>query len=268
MGFPLLADIQAGVFYPPHLFFYVLSFFDAVRVIFVLHYLIAISGAYLLCRHWGYPRYHSMIGAVLFTFGGTTVSLINLLNHFQSAVWLPWTMLLWERFLRHAYLGQLRHLCFGASVPTPRRLAGDLHDERRFACGCKDYESKIGAARRNLVRPTFWLFVANLVVILLTMMQLLPTLELIHASRREESIPFVEAASWSLNPWTLLNLFFLDKKVDMSLGDATQMFFGLDIPFFVSYYFGAIFIPGAWLVGVLHQARKKDLFSPCLLQPL
>jgi hypothetical protein len=39
------------------------------------------------------------------------------------------------------------------------------------------------------------------------MMQLPPTLELIHASRREESIPFVEAASWSLNPWALLNLF-------------------------------------------------------------
>src|SRR3970040_1937149 len=36
MGFPLLANFQSGVFYPPHLFLLVLPFFSALRAIFFL----------------------------------------------------------------------------------------------------------------------------------------------------------------------------------------------------------------------------------------
>jgi len=89
MGFPLLAAFQSGVFYPPHLCFGV-GFFSAIRVIFVLHFLIAGIGGYYLCRNWNYPPCLSIVGALLFTLGGTVVSLSNLLNHFQTAVWLPW----------------------------------------------------------------------------------------------------------------------------------------------------------------------------------
>ena len=50
MGFPLAANIQAGAFYPPHLLFPVLSFFDAIRVLFVFHFFVAAGGIYLLVR--------------------------------------------------------------------------------------------------------------------------------------------------------------------------------------------------------------------------
>ena len=54
----------------------------------------------------------------------------------------------------------------------------------------------------------------------------------------------------------------------MGLADATQMFFGLDIPFFVSYYFGAIFIPGAWFVAYYGKPKRKSHFRRIdLLQP-
>jgi len=89
MGFPLLADFQSGAFYPPHVFFWILSFFPAIRAIFVFHFLVAGVGAYWLCRSWKYPPYLSVVGALLFALGGTIVSLANLLNHFQTAVCSP-----------------------------------------------------------------------------------------------------------------------------------------------------------------------------------
>src|SRR5262245_40140154 len=99
MGFPLLAAFQSGVFYPPHLLLLLLSFFPAIRAIFIFHFLIAWIGAYYLCRNWKFPTYLSVVGALLFALGGTVVSLSNLLNHFQTAVWLPWIILSWEKLL-------------------------------------------------------------------------------------------------------------------------------------------------------------------------
>jgi hypothetical protein len=57
MGFPLLADFQSAPFYPPHLVFLLVSFFDAIRILFVFHYLVSALGAYALGRQWGYPAY-------------------------------------------------------------------------------------------------------------------------------------------------------------------------------------------------------------------
>src|SRR5262245_26796812 len=99
MGFPLLAAFQSGVFYPPHLSLLILSFFPPIRVIFIFHFLVAGIGAYYLCRNWKLPPYLSIVGAMLFALGGMVVSLTNLLNHFQTAVWLPWVILSWEKLL-------------------------------------------------------------------------------------------------------------------------------------------------------------------------
>src|SRR5919106_3292587 len=99
MGFPLLADFQSGTFYPPHLLLFVFPFFSAIQILFIFHYVIAATGAYILCRHWRHGRALAVLGALLFTLGGIMISLTNLLNHFQTAVWLPWAVYLWETFL-------------------------------------------------------------------------------------------------------------------------------------------------------------------------
>ena len=98
-GFPNLAAFQSGAFYPPHLLFLFFSFFASIRALFVLHFLIAAIGTYVLLRSWRYSPDLSLVGSLLFTLGGFVVSLSNLLNHFQSAVWLPWVILAWEQLL-------------------------------------------------------------------------------------------------------------------------------------------------------------------------
>jgi hypothetical protein len=248
MGFPMLADFQLGVFYPPHLLFLGLPFIQAVSWVYFFHYLVAVIGSYLLCRHWSYPRHQAIIGALLFTLSGTTVSLINLLNHFQSAVWLPWTILFWERFLlRNSWrnfmimiAGFLMQFLAGSPEIYTMSMVLLMVDGLSLL-------RKEGDGRMWKVLP--WLAAANLAVATLAAVQLLPAIELIFQSRRQESIPYQEAASWSLNPWSLVNLVFLDKRVDMGQGDGTQLFFDRDLPFFVSHYVGAIFLFGIcfWL---------------------
>ena len=89
MGYPLLADFQSAPFYPPHLFFLAFPFFTAIRVLFLFHYIVAATGAYLLCRRWNYPPYLGLVGALLFTLGGTVVSLTNLLITFKPPFGFP-----------------------------------------------------------------------------------------------------------------------------------------------------------------------------------
>lgn len=256
MGFPVLADFQSGVFYPPHLFFLALPLFQAIRALFIFHYLVAIIGAYLLCRWWNYSRPHAMIGAILFTLGGTTISLTNLLNHFQSAVWLPVVVLLWERFLRQRSCWNFVFLAlslltqFLAGSPEIYAMTLILLAVDGFAM-----EDVKGIAR--FTRPLWALASANLLVAALSMVQLLPSIELSLQSRRMQPIPFQEAMDWSLDPWSLVNLIFLDKGVDMKMGDGTQLFFGRNIPFFISYYFGAVFLFGFCFWLFYNSAKEK-----------
>src|SRR5262245_45958820 len=100
MGFPLLANFQAGAFYAPNLAYLVLPFWTAVRATFVLHFVVAAVGAYWLCRFWGWSRYIAVIVAVLFCFFGVIVSLLSLLYLFLSAVLLPCAVLSSERVFR------------------------------------------------------------------------------------------------------------------------------------------------------------------------
>jgi hypothetical protein len=238
MGFPLLADFQSGAFYPPHLFLAVLPFFTAIRALFVAHFLIAGAGAYLVFRRWRYPVYLAIIGAVLFTVGGTTVALTNLLNHFQTAVWLPWMVLTWERLLEAPCW---KRFVASGSISAAALLAGSpeifvLCIALMFLDGMR-IKASVATLSWAQVAVLFLghiLFVAGLV-----MVQALPTAELVLESRRQQPIPPQEALSWSLNPVNLLNLFFIDKVIDADAAVGMRFFFIRQTPFLVSYYLGA-----------------------------
>ncbi|MBI2230071.1 MAG: YfhO family protein [Deltaproteobacteria bacterium] len=267
MGFPLLAAFQSGVFYPPHLLLLLLPFFSACRTLFVLHFLIAGVGTYKLCREWKYPAYLSLIGALLFTFGGTIVSLTNLLNHFQSAVWLPWVILLWERVLRR--LSWARFLAFTV-ILTLQCLAGSpeifamsivlvLFDGLRV----KPTLPNVSYARLISI-----LAAAKLIFMLLAMAQLLPSAELYFQSRRQEPLPAQEALNWSLDPLSLLNLFVLDKEIDATSSIGTRYFFHRAPSFLISYYLGAIAILGACIGFLVGSVRERLALSGAIILSL
>jgi len=256
MGFPLLAAFQSGVFYPPHLLLLIPSFFAAIRVIFILHFLIAGIGAYHLCRNWKFPPYLSVVGALLFALGGTIVSLSNLLNHFQTAVWLPWLVLSWEKILGSCSWKSFLGFIF---FTTMQFLAGS---PELFALSM--LLVLIDGVRVRQLMPAISygkmlsVFVAgNLLVLGLVMVQVLPTAELFLESRRQQPIPPQEAFHWSLRPMSLLNLFFLDKEIDPTTSKGVRLFFGREAPFFLSYYLGAISAFGVSLWLYFSSLREK-----------
>ena len=256
MGFPLLAAFQSGVFYPPHLLLLMPPFFTAIRAIFILHFLIAAVGAYYLCRNWKCPPYLSIVGALLFALGGTVVSLTNLLNHFQTAVWLPWVILSWEKLLSWRswknFLGftLITAMQFLAGSPElfAISMALVLIDGMKF-------RQSVPAISHGKLLSVF--LGVNLLVLGLVMVQVLPTAELFLESRRQQPIPFQEAFHWSLKPGSLLNLFFLDKEVDLTTSKGMRLFFGREAPFFVSYYLGAISAFGISLWLYFSSLREK-----------
>jgi hypothetical protein len=264
MGYPLLADFQSAAFYPPHLFFLVSPFFTAIRVLYLFHYMVAAAGGYLLCRRWNYPPYLALIGALLFTLGGAVVSLTNLLNHFQAAVWLPAVLLVGERLLltqswkNFLLLTLMLVLQFLAGSPEFYVLS--------MALLCLD-GLRIRAIERNIsYQRVFCLFAAaNVLVMGLAMVQILPTAELYLESRGRNPIVYSEAVQWSLHPLRLLNLFFLDTGVDTTLPSGVRLFFAPNIPFFLSHYLGAIALVGVSLWFFYGTRKEKGVLLTLII---
>lgn len=267
MGFPLLADFQSGAFYLPHLFYFVLPFFVAVRVTLFFHYLVAALGSYILCRKWDYPPYLSLIGAILFTFGGLLVSLTNLLNHFQTAVWLPWVIFLGEKVLR--------------SCRWKDFLAFTLASLLQFLAGSPEIYAlsmvllllgflRIGSEEKGISYWRVFLLplAANALMAGLAMIQVLPTIELFRESRGSIPVQYTEYITYSLHPLNVINLFFLDKEINTFIGNGVQLFFLQDIPFLLSHYIGVIALLGVPVWFFYASRRERVLVLGLLIVSL
>jgi hypothetical protein len=260
MGFPLLADFQSGSFYPPHLLFLVWPFFTAIRILYVLHYMVAALGAYRLCRHWGYPPYLALIGGELFALGGTLVSLSNVLNHFQTAVWLPWVVLWWEKT---RLLSDQKSFVYLALLLVVQFLAGspELYLMTLALLLLDTWRIDNGPRRIKLRRTLLLLGSLNVVVMALSMAQILPTVELLLESRGSYRVDYSESAMWSLQPWSLINLFFLDKEVDPKIINGVNPLFLQKIPFLISHYLGPFSMLGILLWLCCASRKEKVLLS-------
>jgi len=111
-GFPLLAEGQAGVFYPLNLLLYpFLPFSLAVNLGFLLNFFLAGLFTFFYCRalrisHWG-----SVLAAIAFAFGGFFVFRLKHLNLINAAIWLPLQFYLLEKYFngrkKYNWLGLL-----------------------------------------------------------------------------------------------------------------------------------------------------------------
>jgi hypothetical protein len=263
MGFPFLANPQSGVFYPPHALFFFFPFFTSIRLLFVLHFFTAATGTYLLLRQWSYPRWLALAGAALFSFSGIIASLTNLLDHFQSAVWLPWILFFAERALRSRTVSAallvavalLMQLLAGSPEIYAATLVILLADT--FCLKALNSEIRWRSVGYVLLFP-------NALALGLAAVQILPSAELFLNSWRASGVPAEQAMMWSLDPVRLLNLFFLDKEVNLHAPQGVHLFFGRELPLILSLYLGAVCLPGLGL-WLLHSSVTEKTVSVTLL---
>ena len=255
-GFPVMAGLQSAVFYPPTIAYFLFDFLTAIRISFVFHYALAAIGAYTLFRSWKLPIYCSLVGSVLFTFGGTTVSLSNLLNHFQSAVWLPWLIFAWERLI---LLGGVTQIAILSLIALFQILAGspEIFALSIALVSIDTWRVAGREGRIDMRTVSVRGLVAGVVILGLGMIQWLPTAELLTESRRDEAIHMSEALSWSLQPSSLLSLFVPTLEADPSLTVGIRLIYAKSVPFLLSHYIGIVGIFGfcSWFYGAQQKER-------------
>ncbi len=226
MGAPLLANSQVGLFYP--LNWLVWLFLDTPKALttsIVLHIIIAGAGAYTLgrkCLKLGHIA--SLIVGILFSLGGYFTSQVEHINQLQGMAWLPWFCLVQCNWIRKEFSWRKAAspaMAF-AILLTLQLLAG--HSQTTFITlatllfwSITDSiltEKRVGDNRisriigvssffRRLLYALLPLIIGGIIALLISSVQLLPTLELISQSTRQGGLPASEVLSFSLHPLIL-----------------------------------------------------------------
>ena len=201
MGVPLLANPQAGTFYPLNWPLVPLPAPEGIRLSVLLHVFLALCGMYRLARR-SLSALPALAAALVFALGGYTGAHVEQINQLQGMAWTPW-LLLW---LGNALRSSRRHLLLLAAGLALQLLSG--HPQTFFissvglalvALFTSLQQAAPGRARRTL-RALLRLSAAMAIALLLTLPQLLPTLELSGQSQRSDGLPRDEVLSFSFNP--------------------------------------------------------------------
>ena len=96
-GTPFVANAQSAVFYPLNLPFWIFDTAYAFGLAAWLHSLLAMFATYFLCQRWQLSRAASVVAAVAFAGCGYLMAWALLPTLFATASWLPLCLLLFEK---------------------------------------------------------------------------------------------------------------------------------------------------------------------------
>jgi hypothetical protein len=250
-GAPFLANVQSGVFYPPHWLYAVLPFYAAFNLLVVFHFALGGVFAYLLCRRLEIRPAAAYLAAASWMLGGYFASLLNLVNALQGAAWAP--ALAWA-VVRVADARSHRSMALLIIVAACAVLAGEPQSFL-FSTGAAALVAGLLLRRRAVRGPDLAaiagaLAVSAVIVTGLAMIQLLPTLELLRESGRTGGLSYGEAVAFDLRPIRLVHFLIPPDYRDPEYAFGVRSIIGRGDPWLFSIYLGAlspIFAYFAWL---------------------
>ena len=256
-GSPFLANVQSGVFYPPHWLYAVLPFYSAFNLLIVFHFVLGGLFAYLLCRRLGMGTVAAYVGAAGWMFGGYFASLLNLVNALQGAAWAPglaWAALRLLEERSHRRAGAL------IVIAACAILAGEPQSFV-FACLATGVVLTLAWVRRGSWEglPAYggWLAASGIAVVGLVTIQLLPTLELLDVSGRSGGLTYGEAAAFDLHPARTIHFLIPPDYRDPDYAFGVRNVIGRGDPWLFSVYLGALFPLLAYFAARNRNRRRE-----------
>jgi hypothetical protein len=221
MGAPFLANSQVGFFYPFNVLTAWVPVGQAVAWNIVLHLLVAAGGMYLLAwRGLRLSVLAAFASAIAFGLGGYLGAQVEHLNQLQVLAWLPLELLVIGVGASQLRFSLPRLLLLSLLIAL-QALAG--HTQSLYIClvalGIVFVVQGVGLvlARlrqpnsrpswvtlvRSWAAPVLLLALAGALAVLISALQLLPTVELASQSARSGGLPFNEVGSFSWRPWVI-----------------------------------------------------------------
>ncbi len=208
-GYPLVAESQIGFFYPINLILFgSLPLVAAFNWTLIFHIFWAALGFYLYMRFLGVGKWGVLFTALAVSLGTTFTFRLKYLNLITALSWLPWALLLAEKFRQRR---NLWYAALAGAVFALQILAG--HGQMAFVTivflAAYLFFFVLFAGGRRL-KSLFFVFlffvVSGLVSLGLSAVQVLPARELVEYSWRSGGMSFLDATVSSFYPRNFLNL--------------------------------------------------------------
>lgn len=197
-GLPFLANIHAGVLYPPNLLFTFLSFPTAYALLLLAHHFAAQLGLLVFLRRQGFEDAPALTGALAFGLTGYVAGLCNAGPILLGLAWMPWVLV-----TLHTPLPPLRKLGVLALLIAAQLLSGDPQSALYSALVAAASVAWFPERKTQLVA----LAGGGALGLLLAGVQVLPALHLLTESTRgSDASDYLSA--WNLHPLRLFELAF------------------------------------------------------------
>lgn len=248
-GMPFLPTLQHALFYPLNLLHYLFPFTTGFTYLFVAHYFLAGLGLYLLLRYFSLSPVSSLAGAIIFTFNGYMVSILNLLTTLSAVAWLTFGLLFFMRAMKGNWLWSLL-LSFTFALEFYSGQPEVMYFSLILLAGYSCYLLYFKLAKPQKIALV--LLVSGSVALLLLQPLFLLLQEMFSLSVREKGVDFELASYWSLHPLELITTFIRTFSWDFV---GVQKWFRQT--WLRSFYFG--FLPLFFMALSYRQPDHKKL---------
>ena len=249
-GMPFLSLMHPGVFYPPSVLFLLKDFLFAFHAYFLFHHLVLMGSVYALCRYWGRSIPAALCASLTALLGGYFLSLASVYNQFQSAIWLPLILLMWQKFMVN---GGLKYFC-SAVVFLAFQILGGGPENAIFSVlliyAHSLYLAKEEERLQGFRKKTLAMLALGVAALALSALQWVPTYYMLQETGRAGGLSFTASTVWSLEPGALLNLFLPENFTHFLEQD------GGSLSYFVHEFYMGI-VPLFVLSGCLLVSREQ-----------